>query len=267
MYQTLSVQRSAAIATIWMNRPEVHNAFNEILIEELGAAAHALEADPAVRVVILAGKGRNFCAGADLRWMGRAAAATMEENRQDARRFAAMLNRMARLTKPTLARVHGAALGGGVGLAAACDICVATNDASFAISEVRLGLIPAVISPYVVRAIGSRQALRYMQSAERIPAARAVELGLAHEAVAADQIDACIRQICDALCAGGPASLAAAKALVFDVEGQEITEEIIEHTARAIAQQRASDEAGEGMAAFFAKRAPQWVGAADAGAP
>jgi len=171
VYQTLSVERGAATATIWMNRPEVHNAFNEVLIEELDAAVRALQADPAVRVVIVAGKGRNFCAGADLHWMGRAAAATKEENLQDARRFARMLFGLARMSKPTLARVHGAALGGGMGIAAACDICVATHDASFAMSEARLGLIPAVISPYVVRALGSRQALRYMLSAERISAA------------------------------------------------------------------------------------------------
>ncbi|SPE20052.1 Enoyl-CoA hydratase [Burkholderiales bacterium] len=267
MYQTLSVERGAATATIWMNRPQVHNAFNEVLIEELDAASRALEVDPAVRVVIVAGKGRNFCAGADLHWMGRAAAATMEENLQDARRFARMLYGLARMSKPTLARVHGAALGGGMGIAAACDICVATHDASFAMSEARLGLIPAVISPYVVRAIGPRQALRYVQSAERISAARAAQMGLAHEVVAADELDGCVRQICEALCAGGPRSQAAAKALVFEVEGREIADEVIERTARAIAQQRTTDEAAEGMAAFFAKRAPHWVSAAGGPTP
>jgi len=262
VYQTLSVERGPATATIWMNRPEVHNAFNEVLIEELDAASGALQADPAVRVVIVAGKGRNFCAGADLRWMGRAATATMEENLQDARRFARMLFGLARMTKPTLARVHGAALGGGMGIAAACDICVAAHDASFAMSEVRLGLIPAVISPYVVRAIGSRQALRYMLSAERISAVRAAEIGLAHEVVAADELDTRVGQICDALCAGGPASQAAAKSLVLEVEGRELADELVERTARAIAQQRATDEAAEGMAAFFAKHAPRWARAA-----
>jgi methylglutaconyl-CoA hydratase len=262
VYQTLSIERNAAIATIWMNRPEVHNAFNEILIEELDSASRALEADSSIRIVIVAGRGRNFCAGADLHWMGRAAAATMEDNLQDARRFAGMLRQLARMKKPTLARVHGAALGGGVGLAAACDICIAAQEASFAMSEVRLGLIPAVISPYVVRAIGPRQALRYMQTAERISAARAVELGLVHEAVAADELDSRVSTICEALGAGGPMSQAAAKALVAAVAGNEISDELIDRTARAIALQRSSDEAREGMAAFLAKGVPRWSPAA-----
>jgi methylglutaconyl-CoA hydratase len=258
VYQTLRIERQAATATIWLDRPEVHNAFNETLVEELAAATRALEADASVRVVVLAGAGRNFCAGADLNWMGRAAAAGEEENLRDARRFAAMLDQLARLGKPTLARVHGAALGGGVGLAAACDICVAAADASFAMSEVRLGLIPAVISPYVLRAIGARQCLRYMQSAERFSAVRAAELGLVHELAADGELDARVGSICAALCAGGPAAQAAAKALVLAVGGRGTGAQVVEETAQAIARQRGTEEAREGMAAFLAKRAPLW---------
>jgi methylglutaconyl-CoA hydratase len=258
MYQTIQVERAAAIATIWLNRPDVHNAFDALLIEEIHAALHDLDDEASVRVIVVGGRGTNFCAGADLRWMERAAAAGPEENLQDARRFAAMLRRLAVLHKPTIARVQGAALGGGVGLAAACDICIVADDASFAMSEARLGLLPAVISPYVLRAIGLRQCLRYMQSAERIPAARAVALGLAHEAVPANALDDRIARMGEALCAGGPVGQAAAKALLFELEGRGLADEVLEATARAIAQQRSTGEAREGMEAFFARRPPAW---------
>lgn len=258
MYKTLQVERNNAIATVWLNRPDVHNAFNETLIDELDAIVRELDADPTARVVILAGKGRNFCAGADLHWMERAAAAGREENEADARRFAAMLDRLARMSRPTIARVQGYAFGGGVGLAAACDICIAAQDTQFALSEVRLGLIPAVVCPYVLRAVGARQCLRYMQSAERIAAPRAVEIGLAHEAVPADRLDARIGEICTALLAGGPQSMAAAKALVYALDGPVPPGEIQEITASAIARQRTTEEAREGIGAFLAKRAPNW---------
>jgi len=259
MPDTLTVEREGAVATIWMNRPEVHNAFNETVIAELDAATQSLAADPEVRVVVLAGRGRSFSAGADLNWMQRAAAAAEMDNLIDARRFAAMLRRIAELPKPTVARVHGAALGGGVGLAAACDICVASEDASFCMTEVRLGLLPAVISPYVVRAIGVRQSLRYMQTAERITAARALQLGLAHEVVPADALDERVRALATALCAGGPASQAHAKRLVLALEGQPLGDALVDLTATAIAAQRASPEGREGLAAFFDRRAPGWA--------
>jgi methylglutaconyl-CoA hydratase len=257
--ETLDIERDGAIATIWMNRPDVHNAFNETVIAELDSAVQALESDSGVRVVVLAGRGRSFSAGADLNWMQRLAGASETENLQDARRFAAMLRRVATLAKPTVARVQGAALGGGVGLAAACDICVASEDASFGMTEVRLGLIPAVISPYVVRAIGVRQSLRYMQTAERISALRAVELGLAHEAVPAAGLDGRIAALCAALCAGGPAAQAHAKRLVLALESQPLDDALVDGTAQAIAAQRASAEGREGLAAFFAKRPPAWM--------
>lgn len=259
MYQTLELLRAGAVATLWLNRPEVHNAFNEILIEELDGALAALAADAAVRVVVLAGRGRNFCAGADLRWMERAAAASRQENVEDARRFAAMLARLARLPKPTIARVQGRALGGGLGLAAACDLCVAAQDAGFAMTEVRLGLLPAVIGPYVLRAIGPRQGLRYMQTAERIDAPRAQQLGLAHEVVAADGLDDAVARLARELLAGGPQSQAASKRLVADLGDAADDAARMELTAQAIALQRTGPEAREGLDAFFAKRAPSWT--------
>jgi methylglutaconyl-CoA hydratase len=260
VYETIRLERQGGIATLWLNRPAVHNAFNETLIEELDTALQALAADEAVRVLVLAGAGRNFCAGADLRWMERAAAATPEENLADARRFARMLRRLAELPKPTIARVQGSALGGGMGLAAACDICVAALDASFAMTEVRLGLIPAVISPYVLRAIGPRHGLRFMLTAERIGADQGRGLGLVHEAVAAEQLDGCVQGLAAALRAGGPDSQAACKRLLADVLGRGLGDEVLETTAQAIARQRTSAEAREGLSAFFAKRPPAWAG-------
>jgi methylglutaconyl-CoA hydratase len=258
--EALAIEIDNACATVWMNRPDVHNAFNETLIAELDEALVALEADTRVRVVVLAGRGKSFSAGADLNAMRRAAAASEAQNLLDAQRLAGMLNRLARLAKPTVARVHGAALGGGMGLAAACDICVAGEAASFAMTEVRLGLIPAVISPYVIRAIGLRQCLRYMQTAERIGAERAVALGLAHEAVATPELDARIAALVAALRAGGPQSQANAKRLALSVPDGALAADVVERTARAIADQRASSEAREGLNAFFDKRPPSWAG-------
>lgn len=259
MYETLEILRDGPVATIWMNRPEVHNAFNEQLIFELTAACQALDADDAVRVVVLAGRGKSFSAGADLNWMKRAGAATVEENLADARRLAGMLRVLAELRKPTLARVHGAALGGGMGLAAACDICVAGEGAVFATSEVKFGIIPSAISPYVLRAIGARQACRYFQSAERISAIRAYELGLAHEAVPADGLDAKVSEIVTALLQGGPLAQGAAKELIRAVSDRPIEDALVEDTARRIASLRATPEAREGLAAFLDKRPAAWI--------
>ena len=259
MYETLEILRDGPIATIWMNRPDVHNAFNEALIAELTAACTALDADESVRVVVLAGRGKSFSAGADLNWMRRAADASVEENLQDARKLAGMLRTLAEMNKPTIARVHGAALGGGMGLASACDICIAGMGAVFATSEVKFGIIPSAISPYVLRAIGARQAGRYFQTAERISAARAVALGLAHEAVAPDALDATVQEVLTALLQGGPRSQAAAKDLIRAVANQPITDALVEDTARRIAGLRATPEAREGLAAFLDKRPAAWV--------
>ena len=259
MYETLEILCEGGIATIWMNRPDVHNAFNEQLIAELTAACQALDADDAVRVVVLAGRGKSFSAGADLNWMRRAAEASVEANLADARKLAGMLRTLAEMDKPTIARVHGAALGGGMGLASACDICVAGEGAVFATSEVRFGIIPSAISPYVIRAIGSRQAGRYFQTAERISAPRAQELGLAHEVVAADAIDARVHELVAALLQGGPRSQGAAKALIRAVADQPVSDALVEDTARRIATLRATPEAREGLAAFLDKRPAAWV--------
>ncbi len=259
MYDTLEIERDGGVATVWMNRPDVHNAFNAQLIAELTAACRALDADEAVRVVVLAGRGKSFSAGADLNWMKAAGEASVEENLEDARRLAGMLRTLAEMAKPTIARVHGAALGGGMGLASACDICVASERAVFATSEVKFGIIPSAISPYVIRAIGERQAGRYFQSAERINAARAAEIGLAHEAVASDALDAKVAEIVAALLEGGPKAQAAAKDLIRGVANRPIDDAVVEDTARRISSLRATPEAKEGLAAFLSKRPAAWV--------
>lgn len=259
MYPTLEIQRAGALATIWMNRPDAHNAFNAQLIADLHGACRELDADAAIRVVILAGRGKSFSAGADLNWMKAAGQASLEDNVADARKLAAMLRALAELSKPTVARVHGAALGGGLGLAAACDLCVAATCAVFATSEVRFGLIPATISPYVLRAVGARQAYRYFLTAERIDAARARDLGLAHEVVAPERLDARIAGLAHDLLLGGPEALAASKALIRAVADRRIDDALVEDTAQRIAAQRATAQAGEGLTAFLDKRPPAWV--------
>jgi methylglutaconyl-CoA hydratase len=259
MYQSLEIDRDGAVATLWMNRPEVHNAFNAQLIADLTAACRELGADDATRVVILAGRGKSFSAGGDLNWMRAAGQASVEDNLEDARRLAVMLRTLAELRKPTIARVHGAALGGGLGLASACDLCVAATGAVFATSEVRLGLIPATIGPYVIRAIGERQAYRFFQTAERIDAVRAREIGLVHEVAAPEDLDARIRELTDALLQGGPLAQAAAKELIRAVANRPVDDELLEDTARRIATLRATAEAREGLAAFLEKRQPAWT--------
>jgi methylglutaconyl-CoA hydratase len=260
MFTSLEIELAGPVATIWMNRPELHNAFDETLITELTAACIALDTDADVRVVVLAGRGKSFSAGADLNWMKRAANNGLDDNLNDARALARMLRTLAEMQKPTIARVQGAALGGGMGLAAACDIAVASGKAVFATSEVKFGIIPSAISPYVLRAIGARQASRYFQSAERIDAARAREIGLVHETVEPEALDAKVQEIVDALLQGGPLAQAAAKDLIRVVDGQMINDTLVEETAHRIAHLRATPEAREGIAAFLEKRNPDWIG-------
>lgn len=259
MYETLEIERDGGVATVWMNRPEVHNAFNAQLIADLTAACRALDADESVRVVVLGGRGKSFSAGADLNWMKAAGEAGEDENFADAMRLAGMLRTLSEMSKPTIARVHGAALGGGMGLASACDICVATERGLFATSEVKFGIIPSAISPYVLRAIGERQAYRYFQTAERINAARAAELGLVHELVDSEQLDAKVSQIVAALLEGGPRSQGAAKALIRAVANRPVDDALVEDTARRIARLRVTPEAREGLDAFLSKRPAAWV--------
>ena len=259
MYSTLSIERQDRVATIWMDRPDVFNAFDEQLIADLGAACAELDADASVRVVVLAGRGKHFSAGADLNWMKRASVFTEEENRADARKFAHMLRALSDMCKPTVARVQGAALGGGTGLAAACDMAVASVDAQFATSEVKFGIIPAVISPYVLRAIGPRHALRYFQSGERFSAQRALAMGLVTEVCECDQLDATVAQLIGLLLGGAPLAQQSAKDLIAAVDGCPIDAAISEETAQRIARQRATSEAKDGISAFLEKRTPAWL--------
>lgn len=258
MYRTLEITTELGITTIWMNRPEVHNAFDEVLIAELDQAVQQLSSDDQTRVVILAGRGKSFSAGADLNWMKRAASYTHQENMLDALALANMLRRVAEMPKPTVARVHGAALGGGTGLVAACDIAVASTAAVFATSEVRFGILAATISPYVVRAIGARQANRYFQTAERISADRALQLGLVHEVSAPEEIDRVVLEIVEQLLLGGPKAQAASKALVRAVDNRVIDDAVVQDTAERIAGLRATPEGAEGLSAFLEKRTPSW---------
>lgn len=259
MYETLELERNGRVATIWMNRPEVFNAFNEQLIGDLSAACAELDADASVRVVVLAGRGRHFSAGADLNWMRRASSYGEAENLEDSRRFARMLRALSEMSKPTIARVQGAALGGGTGLAAACDMAVASANAVFATSEVKFGIIPAVISPYVLRAIGPRHALRYFQTAERISADKALAIGLVNEVTADDALDAGIAALAEALIAGAPQAQQAAKQLIAAINGRPIDDTVIEETAQRIARQRATDEGKDGIVSFLEKRTPAWL--------
>ena len=256
---TLEFERRGPCAWIWMNRPEAHNAFDESLIAELTDAFTTLDADDAVRVIVLAGRGKSFSAGADLNWMARQGQASPEQNLADARKLAQLFRTISLCRKPTIACVHGAALGGGMGLAAASDICVASTKAVFATSEVRFGIIPSAIGPYVLRAIGERQAHRYFQTAERISPQRAHEIGLVHELADVDELDATVQRITDALLLGGPLAQTAATELIRAVANRPIDDALVEDTARRIAGLRATPEAREGLAAFLDKRAASWT--------
>ena len=251
----------AGVATVTLNRPEAHNAFNAEVIERLSEVLGDLAGADGVRVVLLEAVGKSFSAGADLNWMKHAADFTREENREDARALAEMLRRLNTLPKPTVALVQGAAFGGGVGLMAACDMVVAVRGAEFSLSEIKLGLIPATISPYVIAAIGERQARRYFLTGERFDADEACRIGLVHEVVEdAAALDAAGERIVERLFAAPPGALAAAKDLIAAVAGRPIDADVIEDTARRIAERRTHAEAREGIAAFLEKRKPDWHG-------
>jgi methylglutaconyl-CoA hydratase len=256
----IEIERSGAKATLWLNRPERHNAFDDALIAELSAALEKLAADSAIRVVLLAGRGKSFSAGADLAWMKRMAGYTAAENEADALKMAEMLNRLDSFPKPTIALVQGAAMGGGVGLVAACDIAIAAEDAQFAFSEARLGLTPATISPYVIAAIGPRAARRYFLTAERFGARQALHLGLVSAVVPAADLAGEASKLADILSQNSPGAMAEAKRLIADVTGRPIDASLRSETAGRIARQRASVEGREGVAAFLEKRKPSWQG-------
>ncbi|RTL44263.1 MAG: enoyl-CoA hydratase/isomerase family protein [Burkholderiales bacterium] len=251
-------RRPDGVAVLTMNRPAVFNAFDETLIAELDAAFEQLGQDTAVRAIVLAGAGKHFSAGADLQWMQRAAAASQADNLADARRFSAMLARIAECPKPTLARVQGAALGGGVGLACACDMAVAADVATFAVSEARMGILPAVIGPHLVNAVGLREARRLALTASRIDAAEALRVGLVQRVVPPDGLDAAVDALLSDLLACGPAAQAEIKQLYARLAPGPVTAEVRELTAQTIARVRSAPEAREGFDAFLAKRPPNW---------
>lgn len=258
-YATLNVAIRESVALVVLSRAEVHNAFDETLIAELTRALVALDRDENVRAVVLLGDGKSFCAGADLNWMKRMAGFGPAENLADAMALATMLRTLNRLSKPTIARVHGSAFGGGVGLVACCDIAFAAQDATFSLSEAKLGLIPATIGPYVVEAIGARHARRYFLSSERFTAAEAFRIGLVHEIYPFDELDARINELLGALFLTGPRAQGEAKALIRALSGHPIDDAVIADSAARIARVRDSAEAREGVAAFLERRSPGWV--------
>lgn len=254
---TIAVQDR--VARITLSRPKVRNAFNDAVIAELTEAFQSLGQRDDVRAIVLAADGSAFCAGADLNWMRRMADYTRAENLADAAKLADMLRVMFECPKPTVARVQGDVFAGGVGLVAACDMVVSVDSATYCLSEVKLGLIPATISPYVIRAIGARAAHRYFLTAERFSAQEAHRIGLVHEVVGSDALDAKVDELLKALTSASPNAVRACKRLVQDVAGQEITADLIEHTVAGIADIRASDEGREGVQSFLNKRKPFWL--------
>ena len=259
MTTTLDVQRSGPVARVFLNRPEVRNAFNDGVITELTQTFTALAADSTLRCIVLGGHGKAFCAGADLNWMRAMAGYSWEQNRADAQALADMLWTIYSCPRPIVGRVHGDCYAGGLGLAAVCDVLLAAEGVSFCLSEAKLGLLPATIGPYVVKAMGEQAARRWFVTAERFSAAQAHAMGFVHECVAPDALDAKVDEIVAALVANGPMAVRACKKLVQDVAGRAIDADLRADTARRIADIRASDEGREGIASFLGKRAPNWL--------
>ena len=260
MTKALAVERQGPLGLLTLNRPDRHNAFDDALILELTEALRTMEADDAVRMVVLAGAGPSFCAGADLTWMKRMSGFSKDENERDAMQLGALMRTLNHLRKPTIARVHGAAYGGGVGLVACCDIAVGSHAATFALSEVKLGLVPAVIAPYVVAAIGERAARRYFVSGERFDSGEAWRMGLLHDIAPDDnEMDARLNELVEAMLVCGPVAQREAKELVRAVAGRAVTSELIQDTAARIARIRSSPEGREGVSAFLEKRRASWV--------
>jgi methylglutaconyl-CoA hydratase len=258
MSDQVRIEREGVIGSVVLDRAEKHNAFDERLMAEVTDAFHVVSTDSGIRVIVLRATGKSFSAGADLTWMQRSAAYSESENRADAERLASMLRAIDTAPKPVIAAVQGPAYGGGVGLVAACDIAIGSDAALFAISEVRFGLIPAVISPYVVRAIGLRRARRYALTAERFDAATAERIGLLHEVVPAATLDARVAAVARMLCENAPDAQAAVKALLRAIDGRTIDAALGTETAGWIAQVRTGDEAREGIAAFLERRSANW---------
>lgn len=256
----IRITRAGSVATVTLCRPEVRNAFDDTLIADLDTAFRDLGAEPGVRAIVLAAEGPAFCAGADLHWMRRMAGYSRDENLADAGKLATMLRTLAECPKPTIARVQGDVYAGGMGLVAACDIAVAADTAGFCLSEVKIGLVPATISPYVLRAMGTRAAQRYFLTAERFDAAEAHRIGFVHAVVGADALDATVDGWLRALTGASPAAVGACKRLIADVAGRPVDDALIARTVEGIADIRASDEGREGVQAFLQKRKPSWLG-------
>jgi len=257
--QTLSIHVDQRVATVTLNCPDVRNAFNETTIAEITQVFQALDTDASVRAIVLAANGLAFCAGADLNWMKKMADYTHAENIADAGQLAAMLAAIYRCSKPVVAKVQGDCYAGGMGLVAACDIAVSVDSANYCLSEVKLGLIPATISPYVIKAMGESAARRYFITAERFNAAEAQRIGFVHEVVTSDMLDSKVAEIVKALVSNSPHAVRQAKRLVQDVASRELTPELIAATVEGIAQIRASDEGREGVRSFLEKRKPGWL--------
>jgi methylglutaconyl-CoA hydratase len=255
---TVRVEKDGPVARVTLDRPRVRNAFNEVLIDELTRVFLSFADDSETRVVVLAGEGPVFCAGADVEWMRRAGSWSKTENETDAERMAGMLRSIDDCPRPVVALVQGAAIGGGVGLAAACDVAVAADDAVFSLSEVKLGILPAVISPYVLRAIGPREARRWFLTGERFGAAEARRIGLVHEVAPAASLAAAGERLVAILLSSAPEAVAIVKRLIAQVAGKS-PEEAMPLTVRTIAERRASEEAKEGLTAFLEKRPPAWA--------
>jgi len=259
MSQHLSITQSGLVARITLTMPEIRNAFSDEVIQAITEAFADVGARADVRAVVLAAEGPAFCAGANLNWMRRMADYTREENLADASKLAVMLRTIAECPKPTIARVQGDVYAGGMGLVAACDMAVSVDTAWYCLSEVKIGLAPATISPYVIRAMGARAAQRYFLTAERFTAAEAHRIGFVHEVVTADALDAKVDELLKALTSASPAAVVACKTLVADVVGRDIDEGLIAYTVEAIADIRASTEGREGVQAFLNKRKPAWL--------
>ena len=251
-------QRADGVAVVTLDRPAIHNAFDDRLIEALTVLLETIGGDSRVRALLLTGRGRSFSAGADLNWMRRSADYGEEDNLKDARALARLMATLDGLPIPTVARVNGAALGGGVGLVCCCDIAIADEQARFGTTEVKLGIMPAVIGPYVIRSIGPREARRIMLTGERFDAGEALRLGIVHKVAAADELDRVVEATLAELLTSGPRAMRAAKALVDDLAARPLSPELIDETAKRIAALRATPEAKEGLSAFLEKRRPGW---------
>jgi len=257
-YSTIGLNKREGILRLTMNRPEVHNAFNSTLILDVTDAVERAKDDEAVRVVIITGKGKSFCAGADINWMREIIQYSFEQNLEESLQLAEVLHKIYTLPKPTIAMVNGSAIGGGTGFLSACDIAIAADNAKFGLSEVKIGLVPAAISPYVIRKIGESKAREYFLTGQRMTAERALEIGLVNEVVPGDRLEERVNELVQHLLTSGPDAIANCKELIRSVPAMTF-EEVKTYTARMIANLRVSDEGQEGMAAFLEKRKPRWI--------